>query len=211
MLDDQSFDVEAWLASEVAMEFADQENAKFLTGNGILCPKGILAYTLVTTADATRAFGELQYVKTAEAAAFKAASATVSPADCLIDLQQALKPGYRNNATWLMNSTTVGIVRKFKNAVQGDLIWQPALTLGAPSLLLGKPVEEDENMPAIGANNFPVLYGDFKRGYTICDRIGTRVLRDPFTNKPYVMFYTTKRVGGYLENSQAIKAIKCEA
>jgi HK97 family phage major capsid protein len=211
MLDDSLLDVEGWLASEVAMQFAAEENGKFLTGNGVLCPKGILGYTLVLTADATRAFGEIQYVKTAEAAAFKAASATVSPADCLIDVQQALKTAYRGNAKWLMNSATVGLVRKFKNAVQGDLIWQPGVIAGQPSTLLGKPIEEDEAMPSIGANNFPVLYGDFKRAYTIADRIGTRVLRDPYTAKPYVLFYVTKRVGGFLTDSNAVKAVKCEA
>lgn len=211
MLDDASFDVEAWLASELAMDFAAGENAKFISGDGNLCPKGILAYTMALTADATRAFGTIQYVKTTEAAAFKAASATFNPADNLIDMQQALKPVFAGNATWLMNSATLGTVRKFKDAVNGAYIYQPSIVAGTPATLLGKPVEIDEDMPAIGANNFPVAYGDFKRGYTICDRIGTRVLRDPFTNKPYVMFYTTKRVGGFVANSNAIKTLKCEA
>lgn len=211
MLDDGFFDVEGWLASELAQEFALQENNKFLKGDGILAPKGIMAYAIALTADATRPFGTLQYVKTAEAAAFKAASATVSPADCLIDMQTALKAGYANNATWLMNSGTLGTVRKFKNAVQGDLIWQPGLTAGAPSTLLGKPVEVDEEMDAVGANALSVAYGDFRRAYTICDRIGTRVLRDMYTNKPYIMFYTTKRVGGMLTDSNAVKILKHEA
>ena len=211
MLDDSSFNVEAWLANELTMEFAAAENGKFVSGTGILCPKGILAYGVALTADATRAFNVLQYIKTAEAAAFKAASATVNPADCLIDMQTALKPAFANNATWLMASTTLGTIRKFKDAVNGSYIYQPSIALGQPATLLGKPVEIEEEMPAVGANNFPVAYGDFKRGYTICDRIGTRVLRDPFTNKPYVMFYTTKRVGGFLTDSNAIKVLKCEA
>jgi len=211
MLDDSSFDVEAWLANELTMDFAAAENAKFISGDGILCPKGILAYTMALTADATRAFGTVQYVKTTEAAAFKAASATFNPADNLIDMQSALKPVFANNATWLMNSATLGTVRKFKDAVNGAYIYQPSIVLGTPPTLLGKPVEIDEDMPAIAANAFPVAYGDFKRAYTICDRIGTRVLRDPFTNKPYVMFYTTKRVGGFLADSNAIKTLKMEA
>lgn len=211
MLDDSGFDVEGWLAEELSMEFAAQENDKFINGSGILTPKGILAYPMALTADATRAFGTVQYIKTTEAAAFKAASATFNPADNLIDMQQALKPAFRNNAVWLMNSTTVGTVRKFKDAVNGAYIYQPSIVLGTPATLLGKPIEEDENMPAIGANAFPIAYGDFKRAYTICDRIGTRVLRDPFTNKPYIMFYTTKRVGGFLANSNAIKTLKMEA
>lgn len=211
MLDDSSFNVESWLASELTMDFAAAENAKFIAGNGVACPKGPLAYTIALTADATRAFGTLQYIKTAEAAAFKAASATVSPADCLIDMQSALKPAFRNGASWIMNSATVGTIRKFKDAVNGAYLWQPSLQAGVPATILGKPYEEDEDMPAIGANSLPVMYGDFKRGYTVCDRIGTRVLRDPFTNKPYVMFYTTKRVGGFVSDSNAIKILKVEA
>jgi len=211
MLDDSAFNVESWLSGELATEFAEQENSAFITGTGILKPKGFLAYGIALTADATRAFGTLQYVKTAEAAAFKAASATFNPADNLIDMQTALKSAFAGNAVWLMNSATLGTVRKFKDAVNGAYIYQPSLVLGTPATLLGKPVEIDEAMPAIAANALPIAYGDFKRGYTICDRIGTRVLRDPFTNKPYVMFYTTKRVGGFLTDSQAIKILKVEA
>ena len=211
MLDDAGFNVEGWLANELVMEFAAAENAKFVAGNGVLCPKGFLSYTLALTGDATRAFGQLQYVKTAEAAAFKAASATVNPADCLIDMQTALKPAYANNATWLMASSTLGTVRKFKDAVNGEYIYQPSIALGTPATLLGKPVEIEEEMPAVAADALAVAYGDFKRGYTICDRIGTRVLRDPYTNKPYVMFYTTKRVGGFVSDSNAIKILKVAA
>jgi len=111
----------------------------------------------------------------------------------------------------LMNSATLGTVRKFKDAINGIYIYQPGMTAGVPATILGKPVEIDEDMPAIAANALPIAYGDFKRGYTICDRIGTRVLRDPFTNKPYVMFYTTKRVGGFLTDSNAVKILKVEA
>lgn len=211
MLDDSGFNVEAWLGAEWVLESAAAENEKFVSGTGILCPKGILAYAIALTADATRAFGTLQYIKTAEAAAFKAASATVNPADCLIDMQTALKPAYANNATWLMASSTLGTVRKFKDAVNGSYIYQPSIALGQPATLLGKPVEIEEEMPAIAADALPIAYGDFKRGYTICDRIGTRVLRDPFTNKPYVMFYMTKRVGGFVADSNAIKILKVAA
>lgn len=211
MLDDSSFNVEAWLANELVMDFAAAENTKFINGTGILCPKGILAYTMATTADKTRAFGTIQYVKTGAAATFATTSATVSPADALVDMQTALKPVFANNATFLMASATLGTIRKFKNAVEGNYIYQPGIALGQSATLLGKPIEIDEEMPALGANNFPVAYGDFKRGYTICDRIGTRVLRDPFTNKPYVMFYTTKRVGGFVTDSNAFKVLKCEA
>lgn len=211
MLDDAGFNVESWLADEISMEFAEEENGKFISGDGIKCPKGILAYATATTADATRAFGTLQYVASGAAADFATASATVSPADALIDLIQALKVGYRNGSAFLMNSLTVGKIRKFKDAVDGQYIWQPSLQAGQPSTLLGYPCEEDEGMPDVGANAFAVAFGNFKRGYTICDRIGTRVLRDPYTNKPYVHFYTTKRVGGFLADSRAIKLLKIAA
>lgn len=211
MLDDSSFNIEAWLANELVMDFAAAENAKYFSGNGVLCPKGILAYTMALTADKTRTFGTVQYIKTGAAATFATTSATVSPADALIDMQTALKPVFANNATFLMASATLGAIRKFKNAVEGNYLYQPSIADGKPATLLGKPIEIDEEMPAIGANLFPVAYGDFKRAYTICDRIGTRVLRDPFTNKPYVMFYTTKRVGGFVTDSNAYKVLKCEA
>ncbi|MBU1567711.1 MAG: phage major capsid protein [Proteobacteria bacterium] len=211
MLDDSSFNVEAWLAEELASEFADEENGKFIEGDGIGCPKGILAYSTLTTADSSRAFGVFQHVVTGYATDFIAATATVSPADALINVQQALKPVFRGNAKWLMNSATVGSVRKFKDYANGEYIWQPSIIPGQPATLLGKPVEEDEGMPSIAANAFPVMYGDFKKTYTICDRIGTRVLRDPYTNKPYVHFYTTKRVGGFATNFLSMKILKISA
>lgn len=211
MLDDAIFNVEAWLAAELAADFSIAENAAFWTGDGLLKPKGVLAYAVAATADATRAFGTLQYVKSGAAATFATASATVSPADALINLQTSLKAAFANNATWAMPSATLGEIRKFKNAVEGSYIYQPSVSLDKPATLLGKPIEIDEEIPAIAANALGIVYGDFKRGYTICDRIGTRVLRDPYTNKPYVMFYTTKRVGGFLTDSNALKVLKFEA
>ncbi len=211
MLDDAFFSIEGWLSRELSMEFADRENEKFLTGDGTVSPRGILDYTLALTADSARAFGSLQYVKTGKAADFIAPTATASPADCLIDIQQSLQTAFRGNAKWLMNSATVGVVRKFKDYANGAYIWQPGIKEGEPNTLLGKAIEEDENMADVGAGALSVLYGDFKRGYTICDRIGTRVLRDPFTNKPYVHFYTTKRVGGFVTDSNALKVLKVSA
>jgi HK97 family phage major capsid protein len=207
MLDDAFYDVEGELANDLSIEFAEQENKKFLIGDGVKSPKGLLAYATALTADATRAFGTLQHLVTGVAATFVTASATASPADVLIDMQQALKPGYRNAAKWLMNSATVGILRKVKN-LEGDYIWKAGMLEGQAATILGKPVEEDENMPAVGAGALAIAYGDFKRGYTICDRIGTRVLRDPFSHKPFIHFYTTKRVGGMLTDSQAVKILK---
>ena len=208
MLDDAMFDVGGWLAESCNEKFAEDENTAFTGGDGILKAKGFLAYSTAETADASRAFGTLQFVKSGDASGFVAASATVSPADCLVDLIYSLKAAYRANAVFMMSSSTLAKVRKFKDAVDGMPIWQPSLIAGQPSTLMGYAVIENEDMPAVGANAFPIAFGNFKRGYTIVDRIGTRVLRDPYTNKPYVHFYTTKRVGGFLSDSNAIKLLK---
>ena len=210
-LDDAGFDVESFITDNVAEEFATQEGTAFISGNGILKPKGLLSYDTSTDPDATRAFGTLQYVKTGDAAGFKAASATVSPADCLTTLLYSVRRPYRNGAVWLLNSNTLSVISKFKDAVNGLPIWRDSLAAGQPSTLLGYPVEEDENMPDIAAGAFPIAFGNFKRGFYIVDRMGIRMLRDPFTRKPWVHFYTTKRVGTFLNNSQAIKLLKIGA
>lgn len=206
-LDDVSFDVEAFLTEGIVDEFATQEGEAFISGNGILKPKGLLTYDTATTADATRPFGTLQHVITGDAGGFKSSTTTVSPADCLINLLYSVRKGYRQGAVWLMNSNTLSVVAKFKDA-DGLPIWMRGLAEGQPSTLLGYPVEEDENMPDIGGNAFPIAFGNFKRGFTIVDRIGTRVLRDPYSQKPNVTFYATRRVGSFLNNSQAVKLLK---
>lgn len=203
MLEDAFFNVESWLNAEVVQDFAEKENAAFMSGNGIKKPKGLLAYSTATTADSTRDFGTMQHIVSGAAADF----ASSNPGDKFIDVIQALKKGYRNGAVWLMNSLTVGKVRKFKDG-QGNYLWQPSAQAGQPSNFLGYMVEEDEDMPDVGANALAVAFGNFKRGYKIIDRIGTAVLRDPYTNKPFIHFYTRKRVGGYLEDSTAIKLMK---
>jgi HK97 family phage major capsid protein len=205
-LDDIFFDVEAWIASEVAKEFEKQESA-FLTGNGTNKPKGLLAYATAATADATRAFGTIQHIATGQAAALATVTATVSPFDQFIDMTSALKAGYRNGAKWLMNKSTLGAIRKIKTTLEGEYIFTLP-TAATPGTILGYAYEEDENMPDIGADALAVAFGNFKAAYTIVDVVGTRVLRDPYTNKPYIMFYTTKRVGGFLENSEAVKVLK---
>lgn len=210
-LDDLGFDVAAFLTENVAEEFAAQEGEAFLTGDGNKKPKGLLAYNTSTDADAVRAFGTLQHIKTADAAGFIAATATASPADCLVDLLYSVRKPYRQGSVWLMNSNTLAVVSKFKDAVNGLPIWQRGLADGQPSTLLGYPIEEDENMPDIGAGSLPIAFGNFKKAYTIVDRIGVRTLRDPFTNKPYVNFYSTKRLGGMLVNSRAVKLLKVAA
>lgn len=207
-LDDARIDLAAWLADEVSMEFAEQEGEAFATGNGVNKPRGILSYTNV--ANASYSWGNVGYIATAEAAAFPAASATVSPADCLIGLYYALKSGYRNGASWLMSDATMATVRKFKDA-DGAFVWAPPSAAADVATILQKPVYNDDNMSAVGAGAYPIAFGNFQRAYLIVDRAGIRVLRDPYTNKPNVHFYTTKRVGGGIVNFEAIKLLKVAA
>ncbi|GAA3721164.1 phage major capsid protein [Oceanisphaera sediminis] len=198
-LDDMFFNAEQWLQSEVAREFAEKEGAAFLTGDGTNKPKGLLAYTMAVTDDAIRAFGQLQKLHSGTAGDFDA--------DDLIKLLYTLKAGYRSNGRWMMPAMTMFKVRTFKDQTSGAYIWQPGLQAGQPSSLLGYGLVENEDMPAVAADSNAVLFGDFKQAYTIVDRIGTRVLRDPYTNKPNVGFYTTKRVGGMMTDSQAVKVL----
>ncbi|KQZ12407.1 capsid protein [Mesorhizobium sp. Root552] len=204
-LDDARIDLAAWLADEVSIEFAEQEGAAFANGDGINKPRGILAYDKV--ANASHAWGKIGFVASGKADGFLAATASVSPADCLIDLYYALKSGYRNGAAWLMSDATMNTVRKFKDA-DGAYIWAPPSGAAEVATILGKPVHTDDNMPAVEGDKFPVAFGDFSRSYLIVDRIGIRVLRDPFTSKPNVLFYTTKRVGGGIVNFEALKLLK---
>lgn len=203
MLDDSVFDVEAWLSSEVALEFAKQEGAAFVLGNGTSRPKGFLTYTTVATSDATRAFGSLQYTASGAAGAFLA----TSPADRLHDLVQSLRSAYRQGAVFVMNSKTLAVIRKFKDS-QGAFLWQPGLMAGQPASLLGYPVIEAEDMPDIAADSLSIAFGNFVNGYVIAERTATRILRDPYSNKPFVHFYATKRLGGAVVNSEAIKLMK---
>lgn len=201
-LDDMFFDAEAWLNAEVAREFSEQEGLAFLTGNGTNKPKGLLAYTMALTADDVRAFGTIQNVKSGTAGDFDA--------DDLVKLVYTLRKGHRAGATWMLPNMTLFKIRTMKD-LEGNYIWRPGIEAGQPSSLLGYGVTENEDMPAIAADANAVLFGDFRRAYTIVDRIGTRVLRDPYTNKPNVGFYTTKRVGGMLTDSNAVKVLTLSA
>ena len=205
MLDDAAFDVEEWLADEIAREFAAAEGSAFVGGNGTNKPKGFLTSPTATTGDATRAFGTLQYLASGAAGAFAA-----NPEEKLIDLVQALRAPYRQGASWVMNSATLARIRKFKTS-DGALLWAPSLAMGQPATLLGYPVVEAEDMPDIAANSLSIAFGNFKAGYLIAERSETRILRDPYTNKPFVHFYATKRVGGMVSNSEAIKLMKFAA
>ncbi|HEY0043770.1 MAG TPA: phage major capsid protein [Allosphingosinicella sp.] len=203
MLDDAAFDVEAWLANEVATEFARAEGAAFVTGSGVNRPKGFLANATSAAADGVRPFGTLQFVTSGAAGAFLGSN----PQDRLVDLVQALRPPYRQGAVFVMNSATAARIRKFKTA-DGAFLWQPGLVSGQPDTLLGYPLVEAEDMPDIAADSLSVAFGNFKAGYLIAERTETQILRDPFTHKPFVHFYATKRVGGQVANSEAIKLMK---
>lgn len=205
LLQDSSIDIENEILGDIALQFAESENVSFINGDGIDKPTGFLQAPQVTVANWK--FGKLAYVKSGEAAGFVAASATVSPADCLIDLKNSLHAGYRANAHFVMNSATFSVVQKFKDP-DGRYIVQTSLVPGAPDMLLGFPVVIDEAMPNIGENTTPIAFGDFARGYLIMDRVGTRVLRDPYSSKGNTVFFATKRVGGCVLDYKAIRLLK---
>lgn len=204
LLDDALVDVENWVAEEVQHAFAAQEGAAFVNGDGTNKPRGFLNYTKV--AEGSWSWGNIGYVATGAAGAFAASN----PADALIDLAYTPKQTYRQNGRFVMSRATEAAVRKLKDA-DGHYLWQPAVSAGAPATLLGFPVSEAEDMPGIAANAYAIAFGDFKRGYLIADRQGVRILRDPYSAKPYVLFYTTKRVGGGVANFEAIKLLKFAA
>ena len=201
LLDDSAVNIDQWIADEVRVAFAQQEGDAFINGDGVARPKGFLAYP--TVANASFAWGSLGYVISGVSGAFPA----TNPSDKLFDLVYALRAGYRANASFVMGRTVQGEVRKFKDA-QGDYLWQPAGRPGDAPTLMGYPVVEAENMPDIAANSFSIAFGDFRSGYLVVDRVGIRILRDPFTAKPYVLFYTTKRVGGGVQDFNALKLLK---
>ena len=209
MLDDAFFDVEAFLANEIADEFAKAEGTAFVSGNGTNQPKGFMAYTINTSTDGVRTFGHIQKVKTGVAAGFVATTTSSNPGDTFISVIHAMKAPLRNGASWVMNSGTLAAVRKLVD-LDGNYIWRPGLTEGQPSSILGYAVSEVADMADIAQTSNSIAFGNWKRGYTIVDRMGTRLLRDPYTNKPYVQFYTTKRVGGMVVDSEAIKVLSCD-
>ena len=201
MLDDTAIDIDQWIAGEVEMAFAEQESAAFVSGNAVKKPKGFLTYT--TVAEATWAWGSIGYLVTSASGAFAASNAS----DVLVDAIYALKAGYRQNAHWVMNRKTQAAIRKLKDA-DGNYLWAPPATANGRATIMNFPVAEAEDMPDIAANSLSIAFGDFSRGYLIVDRQGVRVLRDPYSQKPYVLFYTTKRVGGGVQDFDAIKLIK---
>ena len=195
LLEDSYADIDAWLADEVESAFAAQESAAFVSGDGTAKPRGFLDYEIV--AEASHVWGKIGSV----AGDFTA----VDAADQIIDLIYTPKSQFRAGARFVMNRRTVSAVRKLKD-VDGRYLWQPG-SGGEPATIMGYAVTEMEDMSDIGTGNAAIAFGDFRRGYLIADRQGARVLRDPYSAKPYVLFYTTKRVGGGVQNFDAIKAM----
>ncbi|RFC68761.1 MULTISPECIES: phage major capsid protein [Mesorhizobium] len=204
LLEDSVVDLDQWIASEVDAAFAAQEGAAFVNGDGTNKPRGLLNYDQV--AESAWEWGKVGYIASGAAGAFPASN----PSDKLIDLVYALKAGYRQNSSWVMNRKTQALIRKFKDA-DGNYLWAPPAVAGQRATMLGFPLVEAEDMPDVAANSASIAFGDFSRGYLVVDRTGVRVLRDPYSAKPYVLFYTTKRVGGGVQDFDAIKLMKFAA
>ncbi|MGH1460022.1 MAG: phage major capsid protein [Paracoccaceae bacterium] len=201
LLDDAAFDIEGWLAARIADKFSAAEAAAFINGDGIDKPTGILNHTQVDEAGWT--WGSLGYVATGTDGGFDA----TNPADAIIELVYALGAQYRANGTFVMNSKTAGQVRKLKDA-DGRFLWSDGLAAGEPARLMGYAVLIAEDMPDIASDAAAIAFGDFDAGYTIAERPDLRVMRDPFSAKPHVLFYATKRVGGDVSDFAAIKLLK---
>ena len=205
-LDDIFFNVEGELSQDISESFAVLEGKAFLSGTGTNQPVGLLTAKTSADADSARAFGTVQHIATGVADSFPAKD----PADILIDLIYSMKAGYRTGAQFMVNSMTLATMRKWKDG-DGNYIWQPAMQNGQPGSIFGYGYVTNEDMPSAGAGAIPVVFGNFQQAYVIFDRMGIRSLRDPYTNKPFVGFYTTKRVGSMIANTQAVKFLKCVA
>lgn len=201
LLDDSAVNIDEWLADEIRIAFAEQEGSAFVVGDGTNQPKGFLDYTKV--ANGSWSHGNVGYIATGVDGGFDGSN----PSDNLIDLIYSAKSGYRANGRWIMNRATQAEIRKIKDA-DGNYIWQPGERAGAEPTLMNFRIVESEDMPDIGSDSFSICFGDFQRGYLIVDRVGLRVLRDPYSAKPYVLFYTTKRVGGGIQDFDALKLLK---
>lgn len=199
MLDDAEINLESWLMGEIDQEIALKESQAFLNGDGTNKPFGLLTYVEGGTNAAKHPWGAIKTVTSG--------GASTITADGLIDLVYSLPAAYASNARFILNRKTLAIIRKLKDG-QGNYLWQPSFVAGQPSTILGYPVVEVADMPDVDANAIALMFGDFSQGYMVLDRVGIRVLRDPYTNKPHISFYTTKRVGGGLLNPDCLKALK---
>ena len=207
LLDDAVINVEEWLINKVADKFSRRENSAFVTGDGVAQPRGFASYTTQATGDATRSWGVLEHVVTGADGAFAASN----PADALIGLMHKLRVGYMPGAVWLLPRSVAELIRKFKANPTTAYLSQPGLQQDAPASLLGFPLHLAEDMPAPAAGSLSVAFGNFFEGYTIVDRVGIRVLRDPYTAAPFVRFRCSKRVGGDVTNFEAVKFLKFSA
>jgi HK97 family phage major capsid protein len=201
LLDDTAFDIESWLATRIAEKFARAEATAFVSGNGVDKPRGFLDYPKVANASWT--WGNVGFILSGNASA-------LTSTDPLVDMVYALGADYRAGATFVMNSKTTGVIRKLKDA-DGRYLWSDGFAAGEPARLLGYPVLVAEDMPDIAAGAHPIAFGNFARGYTIAERPDLRVLRDPFSAKPHVLFYASKRVGGAVSDFAAIKLLRIAA
>ncbi|MBI5427266.1 MAG: phage major capsid protein [Nitrospinae bacterium] len=197
LLDDAKVDVESWLASKIADKISRLENSAFVSGDGVGQPRGILTYPAGTANP-----GQIEQVNSGSAAAVTA--------DGLRALFYRLKSPYLKNARWLTRRSTIEAVSKLKDN-NGQYLWEPGLAIGEPQTLLGQPIERMEDMPAVSANALSIVLGDFKQAYVVVDRAGVRILRDPYSGKPFVLFYTTKRAGGDVTNFEALVIQKIAA
>lgn len=206
ILDDAATNVEAWLAGKIADKFARVEGAAFWTGDGVGKPRGLAAYPTAATADDTRAWGTFEHVKTGANGDF-----TTTKADPLQDLIGAFKDQYLQNASFVMRREVRTKIRKMKEATSDRYLWEPSLQAGQPDRLLGYPTRIDQYMPSLTTGSLSLAFGDFKQAYLIVDRMGIRTLRDPYTAKPWVLFYSTKRTGAGAQSTEAVKFLKFES
>lgn len=206
LIDDASVDVEAWLAGKISAKMSRVEAAAFWSSNGVGKPRGLAAYPTVTTDDDSRTWGQMQHVITGANGAFAS-----TKADPLQDLLGSFRDQYLNGATFVLRREVRTLIRKMKEATSDRYLWEPSLQAGQPDRLLGYPARVDQYMPALATGSLSLAFGDFREAYTVVDRIGIRVLRDPFTSKPYVIFYATKRTGGGAVNFEAVKFLKFTA
>ncbi|MBK7490973.1 MAG: phage major capsid protein [Nitrosomonas sp.] len=207
LIDDAATDVEAWLAAKVADKFARVEGTAFSTGNGAGKPRGLFSYTTAATADDSRSWGVFEHVKTGTNGDFN----STTKADPLFDLIGAFKDQYLQNAQWLMRREVRTKLRKLRGATSDLYLWEPSLQMGQPDRLNGYPVNIDQYVPALATDSLSLAFGDFREAFAIIDRIGIRTLRDPYTAKPYIVFYSTKRTGSGAVNFEAVKFLKFAA
>ncbi|RSU77410.1 phage major capsid protein [Sphingomonas sp. S-NIH.Pt3_0716] len=203
LLEDSAYDIEGFLVNQVAIKFAQMEGAAFLNGTGINQPKGILTVATAATADNTRAFGTLQHVTSG-------AASNLTSVDPLRKLVYSLKAEFRANAKWIANRDTIGTLMSFKDST-GRYLWQDGLEAGQPGRFMGYEVVEMEDMPNIAAGATPIMFGDFRRGYTIADRVGISMQYNPYAFAPYVAYQTRARVGGTPTDTDAVKVLKIAA